>query len=263
MRLRVVEYLLAVGWPRTRISTEESVGTFADSDLRTDIICYDRQFQRKLLIECKAEQISITDRTAEQVARYNQMVEAPYLMMTNGLSDYWYRLEEEGVQQLPEPPGFMEGDLSALDDAYEQWQQYGFAGEQSGPSLKQWLGQMLPRLWSSPESRYASYLNFNPSPTDVPISHYYRLHELSNGRRLALTTLNTPRGESRLIAILNESGQNRAVLEVRLDELFDGVPDNSILFSDAGEERFDLADHFELKEMDTPGALFNHIAEVF
>ncbi len=70
VRLRTIEYLLDVGWSKHRISTEEAIGQIGDTSMRTDIICYTQQFVPKILVECKAEHIPISAKTAEQVARY-------------------------------------------------------------------------------------------------------------------------------------------------------------------------------------------------
>src|SRR5699024_1440801 len=80
VRLRIIEFLLLAGWSRHRISTEEAIGKWADSSMRTDIICYSRQFAPRLLIECRAEHIPLSRETAEQIARYIQ----PKMRLANG-----------------------------------------------------------------------------------------------------------------------------------------------------------------------------------
>ena len=100
VRLRIIEHLVRSGWSKHRITTEEAVGQLADTSMRTDIICYSQRFEPKILIECKAEHIPISDQTAEQVARYNQNVNAPYLMMTNGRADFWYEVGIDNVRRL-------------------------------------------------------------------------------------------------------------------------------------------------------------------
>src|SRR5699024_8192305 len=70
VRLRVIEFLLEAGWSRYRITTEEALKGDAKGEMRTDVICYNQEFEPKILIECKAESISISKEAAEQIARY-------------------------------------------------------------------------------------------------------------------------------------------------------------------------------------------------
>jgi len=250
VRLRTIEYLLRGGWSKHRISTEEAIGKIGDTSMRTDIICYNQQFEPKLLVECKAEQVPISAKTAEQVARYNQKVGAPYLLMTNGLSDFWYAISEGSVKAIErnnipksllkpvEQPAFRFGD----------WKEHGFAGSRAAPDLRKWLEQLLPEMWLSSEKHVnIRYLNFSRGPSDVVLNHYYRIQPISDQRRLALTTLNTAYGGNRLIIILNEEDENRGVLEVNLDLLFDEKKGNTSLYSEQGIEVFDLNDYWDLK----------------
>src|SRR5699024_10330510 len=100
VRLRVIEYLARGGWSKHRISTEEKIGTVRkDEGKRTDLICYTQAFTPHLLVECKAESIKLSVQTALQIAQYNRQVEAPFLLLTNGLTDYWYSIEDEDALQ--------------------------------------------------------------------------------------------------------------------------------------------------------------------
>jgi len=73
VRLKTIEFLRhELNWSLTKISAETAVDLdHKDHKSRADIICYDDDFKPKLLIECKAEQISLDDAVALQISRYN------------------------------------------------------------------------------------------------------------------------------------------------------------------------------------------------
>lgn len=249
VRLRVIEYLLQSGWSKNRISTEEGVGKIGDTAMRTDIICYSRQFNPRLLVECKAEQVAISAKTAEQVARYNQKVEAPYILMTNGVSDYWYGIDEDSqkVVRRKGVPGFLAEGVGEADYGFEYWQGRGFAGAKSTQEMKEWFVEILPGLMFPEDSGAIRFLDFGEGPSDVNLSHYYRIISVDEDRRLALTTLNTAYGDSRMIVILNRKNENRAALEINLDLLFEEKEGNSALYSREGIRTFDLSEYLSLR----------------
>lgn len=252
IRLRVIEYLVQAGWSRNRISTEEAIGEIGDTSMRTDIICYNRQFDPQLLVECKAEHIAISAKTAEQVARYNQKVGAPHLLMTNGVSDYWYKIEKgtHKVIEKKEAPDFLDREREIPIYNFEYWKSRGFAGEKASPGLRKWFDNILPTFWFPDDQGSVRFLDFGKGPTDVDLSHYYVVVPVAGNRRLALTTINTAFGGNRMVIILNEDDENKAVLELNLDLLFDDKEGNSSLYSRSGIRTFDLRKYWKLREME-------------
>ncbi len=247
VRLRTIEYLLQAGWSKHRISTEESVSGQSEGELRTDIICYNQKFEPRILVECKAENIPISNKTGQQIARYNQNVQAPWLLMTNGLQDFWYRIdiENKDVTPMASPPDLMgEARASSAGNDFEYWNNRGFAGEKAKPALRKWLNPLLASFPSNKEGTGVRYLQFKNSPTDLNISHYYRITSFEDGKT-ALSFLATPFGGTRLLAILNRNGENRAVAEINLDLLFEGEKPNTSTYSREGVQNFDIAQHAE------------------
>lgn len=242
VRLRVLEYLLHGSWSKHRISTEEAIDLpGGEAALRTDLICYTPDFKPFLLVECKAENIRLSEKTAEQIARYNHKVGAPFLLMTNGRTDYWYRFKQEQnvvpVEAIPDP--FPPPARPETDFGY--WQQRGFAGENASPALRRWLTASLGQLMGQPDTSAIRYLAFDNSPTNIDLSHYYRIHAIeTEGERLAAGLVSTPYGGSRLIGILNRDGHNEAVIEINLDLLFDGAAPNSSVYWSGGHETLDI-----------------------
>lgn len=263
VRLRVIEFLLAAGWSKHRISTEEAIGKVADTSMRTDIICYNQQFEPQILIECKAESVSLSRKTAEQVARYNQNVGAPYLLMSNGIADFWYTVRGGSVEILEKSPELIRPDIERPAYPFEEWHGRGFAGPEASPELRKWFCGLLPALWHSGSSSDIRFLTFNQELTDLNLNHYYVIQPLSGQHRLALSTLTTASGGSRLIAILNENNQNRAVLEVDLDLLFDAKAKNSTMYSEAGVETFDAAGFIDRTIVPDRTSLIEQVQKIF
>ncbi len=92
VRLRIMESLLLdAGWSPHRVTFELPVNLKRDeASKRADILCYNHDFEPVLLIECKAENVPISEKTSLQITRYNSKIRAPYLMMSNGITDYFF-----------------------------------------------------------------------------------------------------------------------------------------------------------------------------
>lgn len=262
VRLRLIESLIQAGWSKHRISTEESIGTLGSSAMRTDIICYNQQFKPVILIECKAEHIPISSGTAEQVARYNQKVGAPFLMMTNGVFDFWYQFEDDKVKSLKEIPSILSDSINQ-NYLFDAWCKRGFAGSKAAPLLRKWVEQFLPKIWHGVDHKSIQYLKFNQELTDLNLNHYYHIKSFSKTRKIALTTVDTPFGGTRLIAILNRNYQNKAVLEINLDLLFFEQNGNTSIYSEAGVSTIVLGSYFDLKGIKNADTIFSKLNEVF
>ena len=52
---------------------------------RADLVVHDRKGHPVLMVECKAPEVEIAQPVFDQVARYNKVVKARYLVVTNGL----------------------------------------------------------------------------------------------------------------------------------------------------------------------------------
>ena len=52
----------------------------------------------KILIECKAPSIALTEKTFEQTARYNSVIGAPEIILTNGLQHICARFSASGYE---------------------------------------------------------------------------------------------------------------------------------------------------------------------
>ena len=55
----------------------------------------------KILVECKAPEIKLTEKTLEQTARYNSVLHAEEIILSNGLHHIFAKFIDEQYQFLP------------------------------------------------------------------------------------------------------------------------------------------------------------------
>ena len=92
VRQHVVNLLVShYQYPRTLIRAEGGVVLNA-TQKRTDLLTFRRDGSPYLLVECKASTVALTQAVFDQVARYNFVHKAPFLVITNGLTHYCCQL---------------------------------------------------------------------------------------------------------------------------------------------------------------------------
>jgi hypothetical protein len=62
---------------------------------RCDILLYDSQFKPYMIVECKAPSVMLSDAVFFQAATYNLPLQVPYIMLSNGISNFCARLDYE------------------------------------------------------------------------------------------------------------------------------------------------------------------------
>ncbi len=107
VRQLMIEALLAHGFARGRMAVEQQIRVNRRSK-RVDILVYDAHMQPWLLVECKAPTVKLTDQVFGQAAWYNMTLEAPWLVITNGLQTFCAHIDREArawtlVDALPRP----------------------------------------------------------------------------------------------------------------------------------------------------------------
>ncbi len=75
------------GYPASRIRMEMGLKLNA-LDKRCDLLVYDQDIKPWLLAECKAPHVHVSLDVFEQIARYNLVLQVPYLLVTNGLETH-------------------------------------------------------------------------------------------------------------------------------------------------------------------------------
>ncbi len=73
---------------------------------RTDLLVFNAHCKPALIVECKAPSVKIGQAVFEQIARYNLVFQVNYLMVTNGIEQYFCHLdfEKQTYQFIPELP---------------------------------------------------------------------------------------------------------------------------------------------------------------
>ncbi len=87
VRQHLINYLINhKNYPVNFISIEKEL-ILNNIKKRYDVVIYNKQLIPKILIECKAPYIELNTGVIEQALRYNLVLKANYVMITNGVSD--------------------------------------------------------------------------------------------------------------------------------------------------------------------------------
>ena len=108
VRQNFIHYLIDhKQYPEGRLVSEHLV-VYNGMNKRCDIALFDEQFDVQLIVECKAPKIKITEDTFYQVARYNKVLKATFLILTNGLEHYCAFIDLQGneMKYLKEIPTY-------------------------------------------------------------------------------------------------------------------------------------------------------------
>jgi hypothetical protein len=108
VRQHMITYLVQYhNYPKGLFSLEKGV-MYNSLQKRFDILVLDRGGKPFLLIECKAPEISLSNKTVEQVAVYNKTIGATYMGLSNGKQHLFLKFNEENnnFDQISDLPRF-------------------------------------------------------------------------------------------------------------------------------------------------------------
>ncbi len=74
-------------FPKYLIAVEMSL-KINNLQKRADIVLFDVKGDVRLIVECKAPEVNITQKAFDQIARYNMNFNAEYLIVTNGINHF-------------------------------------------------------------------------------------------------------------------------------------------------------------------------------
>lgn len=95
VRQHVVRFLISEKqFPISHINVEKQL-LLNKTKKRYDIVVFNQDASIHLIVECKAPHIRINQDVFDQIARYNLVTKATYLMVTNGLSHYFCEMDYE------------------------------------------------------------------------------------------------------------------------------------------------------------------------
>jgi hypothetical protein len=74
-------------YPASHIAIEKEL-LLNEMKKRFDAVVFNKDNKPAMLIECKAPEVKISQKTFDQAARYNMVLKLKYLVITNGLEHY-------------------------------------------------------------------------------------------------------------------------------------------------------------------------------
>ena len=110
VRQHFVHFLVEhLGYPQGLLANEVELRV-GDKKLRCDTLLYNKEMQPRMIIEYKAPDVELTQRVFEQISAYNSLLQADYLVISNGIEHYCCRRsqEEGGYSFLKEIPLYRE-----------------------------------------------------------------------------------------------------------------------------------------------------------
>ncbi|GMQ81070.1 MAG: type I restriction enzyme HsdR N-terminal domain-containing protein [Rhodothermia bacterium] len=96
-----------IGVPLGLISVEKRLEQ-ADTEYRADLVVHTRDGKPWMIIECKAPSVKLTQAAFDQVGRYNRLIQARYLLITNGEDHYCcsWDVQQKKIAYLDEFPSY-------------------------------------------------------------------------------------------------------------------------------------------------------------
>ncbi len=95
------------GFPAGRMVIEQSL-KFNQLSKRCDILVYNREMDPLIMVECKAPEVKIGKGVFDQISMYNLTFRVKYLIVTNGLENYFCRInfEDRNIEFLDRIPDY-------------------------------------------------------------------------------------------------------------------------------------------------------------
>ncbi len=95
VRQNFVRYLIEdLAYPSGRTAIETGF-VFQGMQCRADVLIYNKQGKALLMAECKAPEVKLKQTVFDQIGRYNTVVQADFLVVTNGLQHYCCQIDRE------------------------------------------------------------------------------------------------------------------------------------------------------------------------
>ena len=100
VRQHFTHYLIAhKGYPKGLMGNEVELHV-GEKRLRCDTILYNKQNQPQMIIEYKAPNIQIQQKTFDQISVYNLLLHVDYLIVSNGLQHYCCKMDYDNQKYL-------------------------------------------------------------------------------------------------------------------------------------------------------------------
>ena len=80
------------GYPKTLLANEVEL-RIGEKRLRCDTLLYNKELRPRMIIEYKAPNIQIQQKTFDQISVYNLLLHVDYLIVSNGLQHYCCKMD--------------------------------------------------------------------------------------------------------------------------------------------------------------------------
>ncbi len=110
VRQHMIEFLIEeLGYPEGLIGNEISL-TYNGLQKRCDSVVYNRNREPLMIVEYKAPNVEITQKTFDQISLYNTQLKVKFLLISNGFKHYCCKvdLENNKLSFLKEIPSYEE-----------------------------------------------------------------------------------------------------------------------------------------------------------
>ena len=100
VRQNFIQFLLIKkNYPASLIAIEKEI-KLGELKKRCDVVIYNRQSQPWMIIECKEMDVTLGEKTLEQILRYHITLPAKYLIITNGSYCFGFKKEKDQFFQI-------------------------------------------------------------------------------------------------------------------------------------------------------------------
>jgi len=106
VRQNFIQWLIQeMKYPSAMIAVEKEL-MLGELKKRFDILIYNKNHQPWMMIECKAPEVDLSEKTIMQILRYNMSIPVPYLVITNGHYCYAASIADGQAGWLTEFPAY-------------------------------------------------------------------------------------------------------------------------------------------------------------
>lgn len=94
VRQNLIKILITKGYPREYIAIEQGFYLASGKPQRADIIVHTQNGNPFMLIECKATTVKLNENVFTQTTKYNAIIRAPYIFLSNLKTNYIFHTED-------------------------------------------------------------------------------------------------------------------------------------------------------------------------
>jgi type I site-specific restriction endonuclease len=100
VRQHIIHYLISEQKvSKGRIASEYSLN-YNGRSKRADLVLFDEFGVPNMIVECKAPEIPITEKTVHQIATYNSQLNVDRLMLTNGIIHIYCEIDRQSAKLI-------------------------------------------------------------------------------------------------------------------------------------------------------------------